>query len=168
MQYLVRPRQSFVQNLINNVLNNNNRACKEHLRIDSASFIKVLNCLPNKRHGWESEIELALFLFWLACGLSYRVLGFALNVPKTTAFRICKKYLKIFEKLLPKLVCLPTMEQLELNGAKFAQRANSLAFDKTAGSLDGTHIKIKCPVEQHNAYINKKLDYSIQVQGKEI
>lgn len=33
------------------------------------------------------------------------------------------------------------------------------------GAIDGCHIKVKCPPNQKDQYINRKMDYSIQMQA---
>lgn len=154
-----------IQDIVLSISNGNDNLCRSHLRIQSRSFQTILNFIPNKRHGWEKEIELTIFLFWLACGTSYRVISVTANIPKTSVFRICKNYLRVFHKLLPRVIRFPTQEELQIVGEKFAIRSSTNVFRHVVGSIDGTHIKIKCPVAQHSAYINKKLDYSIQMQG---
>lgn len=67
--------------------------------------------------------------------------------------------------LLKYTICFPQLEQYHTVGMKFGNRAGCSVFDKAVGAIDGTHIKIKCPVDRHDEYINRKLDYSIQLQG---
>lgn len=40
-------------------------------------------------------------------------------------------------------------------------------FPGVVGVIDGTHVSIRAPMEEPDAYINRKKFYSIQVQVKE-
>jgi hypothetical protein len=41
---------------------------KEHLRITPSAFNNVIIILPQKNHGWAIELELIVFLYWMAAG----------------------------------------------------------------------------------------------------
>ncbi|CAM4695786.1 unnamed protein product [Leuciscus chuanchicus] len=45
--------------------------------------------LPRQKpHGWSHEIEVAVCLYWLACGTSYRVIADIFAIPRATVGRI--------------------------------------------------------------------------------
>lgn len=122
--------------------------------------------MPHKRSGWTKEIELSVFLFWLAAGTSYRVTGAVFDVPRSTVKRICAKMLNIcVEDLMLQVIKFPNEDQLRAIGSRFCNRANTDIFEKAAGAIDGTHVRIKCPPALHDQYINRKLNYSIQCQA---
>lgn len=73
--------------------------------------------------------------------------------------------MKFILGLLKYIIVFPRPEEYDAVGIKFGNRAGSSVFNKTVGAIDGSHVKIKCPVDRHDEYINRKLNYSIQLQG---
>lgn len=147
-------------------MNGDLKETKENIRIIPESFRKLVEIIPEKLYGWSIEIEVIVFLFWLACGTSYRVVSKAMIMPKSTIKNIIHKYLNIFETLAKDVVQKPpALTALDDIGIKFANKARSEIFRKAVGAIDGCHIKIKCPPNQRDQYINRKLDYSIQLQA---
>ncbi|CAL9700938.1 unnamed protein product [Knipowitschia caucasica] len=54
-------------------------------RLSRDSFGVLLNLLHQDRHhGWGAEIEVLVFLFWLASGASYRVVSRVFGMPRST------------------------------------------------------------------------------------
>lgn len=168
---------------------------REHLRVSYAAFQRLVGrCGPQKRWGWSLEFEVRMhmvaacnqhgwflvkkqslnmsvvfqvmvFLFWLACGTSYRVVSVAFTMPRTTVFRVIEKVLQKVVSLMREIVRLPSLNSLPAVGQGFARLAGSAVFSQCAGAIDGCHIRIMCPPDLHDQYINRKLSYSIQMQG---
>lgn len=128
---------------------------KQHFRLNISTFHKLINFLFNdeKPHGWSIEVELMIFLFWLASGCSYRIVGVSFEMPRSTICRILHKYLKLFAKNIEQFVALPKEEDLERIGIGFCKLANNMCFEKAVGALDGCHVKIaKVPENQKSSY----------------
>lgn len=108
-------------------------------------------------HGWGEALEVGVFVYWLECGTSYRVVSEAFDIPRTTIHgtihQVAHDTLKVFKRVLH----LPDPDELEEIGAGFANLADSPAFRHVAGSIDGTHITIKPPAENREDYFNRKL-----------
>lgn len=122
--------------------------------------------MSNKRSGWSRELELSVFLYWVAAGTSYRVTAISFDIPRTSVKRICDKMLSFFiEVLMMQVIKYPAEEELAEIAQGFCSRAKCNIFDRAAGAIDGSHVKIKCPPALHDQYINRKLDYSIQCQA---
>lgn len=138
---------------------------KAHLRIGGPTFCRIIDVLPGKHHGWPQKFELVVFLYWLATGTSYRVVGCAFNLSRFTVKQIVHKKLDDFTTIAGTAIKYPCQQDYEAIGQGFCQRAGSLAFERVLGAIDGTHISIKCPVPLHDQYINRKLRYSIQLQA---
>ncbi|KAJ8364481.1 hypothetical protein SKAU_G00133120 [Synaphobranchus kaupii] len=66
---------------------------------------------------------------------------------------------------MAQVICFPTGQDLEMVGACFARLARSPAFRRTAGSIDGCHIRVVPPAAESQDYLNRKLFYSVQMQA---
>ncbi|KAK0147771.1 putative nuclease HARBI1 [Merluccius polli] len=121
---------------------------------DAINMLKALLDIK-KSHGWEPDLEVLLFLYWLAHGASYSVVSRAFGVPKTSVFRAVHKVAgKIVEKR-SHCITLPKPHELEATGAGFAALAQNEAFEK-----------IKAPAGPASIdYTNRKLFHSIQLQA---
>lgn len=149
-----------------NILQQDPKIIKKHLRVSAEVFRKIVTLIPHKRSGWEVQIELSVFLFWLAAGTSYRVAGVAFDIPRTTVKRICSKMLDFcVDVLMLQVIKYPTEHELFEIGSRFCNRANTCIFERAVGAIDGSHVRIRCPPALHDQYINRKLNYSIQCQA---
>ncbi|RXN38687.1 membrane-spanning 4-domains subfamily A member 4A-like protein [Labeo rohita] len=111
-------------------------------------------------HGWETDIEVLVFLYWLAHAASYRVVSMAFDIPKSTVHDIVHRIC-----ILKRVITFPTPDDLEEVGAGFAQLAGSPAFCTVAGAIEGCHIWIKAPASDAPCYFNRKLFHSVQLQA---
>ncbi len=116
-------------------------------------------------HGWEKDIEVLVFLYWLAHAASYRVVSLAFDIPKSTVHNIVHRISRAVIGILRRVITLPTLDDLEEVGAGFAQLAGSPAFRMVAGAIDGCHIRIKPPASDAPCYFNRKLFHSVQLQA---
>lgn len=165
-QKLRYMNRTFVSKLIYDVINNNDFETRRNIRTSSRVFTKISSLLPNKRHGWEIELELTVFLFWLASGVSYRVVSCATNIPRSTVHHIVHKLLNFtVTKLLPAAIKFPNASEFEAIGRKFNRRGKTNIFENAVGAIDGTHTRIQCPIKLHDQYVNRKCSYSIQCQA---
>ncbi|XP_023821710.1 putative nuclease HARBI1 [Oryzias latipes] len=115
--------------------------------------------------GWAQETEVLVFLFWLGCGTSYRVVARAFDMPRSTVSDIVHRTADRILQLMRRVIRLPSRAELPLVASGFEQLAGSAAFQKVVGSIDGCHIRIKAPKEDPASYFNRKLFYSIQMQA---
>ncbi|KAF3842836.1 hypothetical protein F7725_001685 [Dissostichus mawsoni] len=75
-----------------------------------------------RRHSWGATIETLVFLFWLACGTSYRVVSRAFGMPRTTVHRIVHRVTEEVVAIRHQVIYLPrTAEDLEA-GTNCVQR----------------------------------------------
>lgn len=85
------------------------------------SFRKLIKEFKPKFHGWSIELEVITFLLWLASGASYRVVALCMNIPKSTVFDVTTKILNNLLKTTFKFIHLPTSDELETIGERFAR-----------------------------------------------
>ncbi|KAL1246813.1 hypothetical protein QQF64_034816 [Cirrhinus molitorella] len=116
-------------------------------------------------HGWGRDIEVLVFLYWLAHAASYRVVSQAFDIPRSSVHDIVHRVTKAILGILKKVICFPNSDDLEAVGAGFAQLAGSPAFSRAVGAIDGCHIRIKPPANNSHCYYNRKLFHSIQLQA---
>ncbi|XP_063059675.1 putative nuclease HARBI1 [Engraulis encrasicolus] len=114
-------------------------------------------------HGWGSELEVLVYTYWLAHGLSYRVVSRVFNVPKPTIFRIVHRVADGIFYNLKKAISFP--ENLAAVGQKFVALSGTPAFHNVVGAIDGCHIRVKPPAQHRLDYLNYKGFYSINMQA---
>lgn len=114
-------------------------------------------------HGWGSELEILIYVYWLAHGLSYRVVSSVFGVPKATVHRIIHRVAQNIWRNLKKAISFPKAEDLENVGQRFAQISGTPAFQTVVGAIDGSHIRIKPPQQHRIDYLNYKGFFSINM-----
>ena len=116
-------------------------------------------------HGWGHDLEVLVFLFWMASATSYRVVSRAFAIPRSAVHDIIHRVTEQFLRLKNRLIFFPSADQLQRTGAGFERLAGSTAFARVVGSIDGCHIRIKPPSVNAQCYFNRKPFYSIQLQA---
>ena len=112
------------------------------------------------REPLEPGLKVAITLRYLACGNSYRSLGFTFRVPHNTISKfvpvVCQAIVDEYEgEVFP----VPgTPAEWRLVADKFAQRWN---FHHCCGAIDGKHVAIKAPSHSGTVYHNYKSYFSI-------
>ncbi len=146
---------------------NNPEACLRRdfwLIRQSAALLRRLIYNP-RDHGWGQELEILIFLYSLAHGLSLPVVCRTFGVPKPTVHRVIHRVAGEIKAKLGTMVSLPSPDELPNVCQGFCRLAQSPVFSNAAGALDGCHIRIKPPGNVHKAdYVNYKLFPSIQMQ----
>ncbi|CAM4570087.1 unnamed protein product [Leuciscus chuanchicus] len=139
---------------------------RPYLRLTRQSINNLIEALPYQvDHGWSKDIEVVMFLYWLAHAASYKVVSSAFNIPKSTMHRVVHKVSRAILGLLKIMVRLPQGEELEEVGAGFARLPGSPAFRMAVGAIDGCHVRIKPPAVNAACYFNRKLFHSVQLQA---
>lgn len=116
-------------------------------------------------HSWGHDLEVLVFLFWMASATSYRVVSRAFAIPRSTVHDIVHRVTEKVLRLRKRQIFFPSADQLQTIGAGFERLAGSAAFARVVGSIDGCHIRIKPPSADAQCYFNRKLFHSIQLQG---
>lgn len=107
-----------------------------------------------------------IFLFWLGCGTSYRVLSQVFHVPLSTVGDIVNSMRDdIVHHLMQEVIKFPQENELQHIGLQFGLLANSAVFNTAVGAIDGCHVKVMVAGPNKNEYYNRKCDFSIQFQA---
>lgn len=109
--------------------------------------------------------QVIIFLFWMACGTSFRVVSKSFDIPRSTVHRIAHRILNRIVSLIPEIVRLPSENDLHAIGLGFARKAGSAVFRQCVGAIDGCHVRTICPKDLHDQYYNRKQYYSFNFQA---
>uniref|UniRef100_A0AAV2J1L3 Uncharacterized protein n=1 Tax=Knipowitschia caucasica TaxID=637954 RepID=A0AAV2J1L3_KNICA len=60
-----------------------------------------------QNHGWGNEYEVLVYVYWLAHGLSYRVVSRVFSIPKSTIHRIVHRVAQLFWDNLNRAISFP-------------------------------------------------------------
>ena len=96
-------------------------------------------------HGWGNDLEVLIYTYWLAHGLSYRVVSSVFSVPKTTVHSHTPggtEHLEQFEQG----DLLPTGQGAASSSRRVCKSLRDPCICKCRrGAIDGSHIRIKPP-----------------------
>ncbi|TDG99393.1 hypothetical protein EPR50_G00193880 [Perca flavescens] len=116
-------------------------------------------------HGWGNELEVLIYTYWLAHGLSYRVVARVFNVPKVTVHCIIHRVAQNIWDNLRRAIDFPQTVDLPAVAQEFVNISGTPAFHNVVGAIDGSHIRIK-PLQRHRLdYLNYKGFYSVNMQA---
>ncbi|TWW62782.1 hypothetical protein D4764_04G0014290 [Takifugu flavidus] len=94
-------------------------------RLSRSTVAKLIDVLRSPfDHGWGLEVEVLVYLFWLAGATSYRLVSRGFSIPQSIVYDI---------------VHIPNI------AAGFQRLSGSPALQNVVGSIDGCHIRIKSP-----------------------
>ena len=66
-----------------------------------------------QEHGWGYELEVLIYVYWLAHGLSYRVVSRVFSIPKSTVHRIIHKVAQVIWDNLHSAISFPSHANLD-------------------------------------------------------
>ncbi|XDV39295.1 hypothetical protein PO909_008552, partial [Leuciscus waleckii] len=135
---------------------------RSHLCLSLPSIMSLIAAVRlGSDHGWERDIEVLVFLYWLAHAASYRMVSRTFDIPKSSVHDIVHRVSKAIMGILRRVICFPTGDDVEAVGAGFAQLSGSPAFSRTVVAIDGCHIRIKPPANNSHCFFNRNLFHSI-------
>ncbi|XP_059147843.1 uncharacterized protein LOC131953030 [Physella acuta] len=142
----------------------------EYFRMNRDTFEYILNNIrpyiekqSSFRKCISPEERLAVTLRYLSTGLAFRSLAFSYRIAHSTIAKIiyetCDAIWNCFtEKHMP----VPTAVMLEQCAKDYEDLWN---FPNCVGSIDGKHVRIKCPKLSGSKYFNYKTFHSLILQG---
>ncbi|XP_056451870.1 putative nuclease HARBI1 [Gadus chalcogrammus] len=139
---------------------------RQDFRLSTTAMRSLQRLLHREQdHGWGNDLEVLIYTYWLAHGLSYRVVSRVCNVPKPTVHRIVHRVAQNILDNLGRAISFPPTANLPAVGQGFANISGTPAFHNVVGAIDGSHIRIKPPQHQRLDYLNYKGFYSVNMQA---
>ena len=110
------------------------------------------------------ETQVAATLYYLADEGRMRKVTSSFGLGRTTVSKVIRRVTSVIsEKLGAKYIVLPkTKQEVEEHARNFYNR---YGFPQCIGAIDGTHIKIKRPVDNPTDYVNRKGNFTLNCQG---
>ncbi|CAH3196879.1 unnamed protein product [Porites evermanni] len=143
----------------------------EHLRVTRESFEYLCDLVRvnlQKQHTRfrvpvSVEERVALALWPLVTGNSYRSCGLQFGLGKSTAKIICSEFEQAVFDLKDCFITFPlTNEEI---GEKIEEFEELYGISQIVRAFDGCHIEINAPPQNHEDYFHRKQHYSINLQA---
>ena len=144
---------------------------KEHFRVTRETFDYLCDLVRvnlQKQHTRfrspvSVEERVGLALWRLATGNSYRSCGLQFGLGKSTAKSICSEFEQAISNLKDRFIKFPlTIQEIRNKMDEFEE---SYGIPQIMGAIDGCHIEINAPPDNHEDYFNRKQHYSVNLQG---
>nr|XP_023674188.1 putative nuclease HARBI1 [Paramormyrops kingsleyae] len=115
----------------------------------------------NRSCALPAALQLMIALRFYATGSFQAVIGDVFHVHKSTVCRVIHRISNAIAGLLNTVVKFPSKPEEDEIATNFF---NVAGFPRVCGVIDGTHIRIQAPVQHEDQFINRKNQYSINVQ----
>ncbi|XP_013407293.1 protein ANTAGONIST OF LIKE HETEROCHROMATIN PROTEIN 1 [Lingula anatina] len=146
------------------------REWKENFRMSKDSFNFLCNILrpqltrqeTHLRHSITVEKQVAITLWFLGSGDSYRTISHLFAVGRSTVSTIVKRFVQAVVSRKNLFIKFPQDAELD---RVIQGYANKWGFPNVGGAIDGTHIPIIAPPDSKGDYYNRKGWHSIQLQA---
>ena len=144
---------------------------KEHFRVTHVTFEYLCDLVRvnlQKQHTrFRSPISVeervGLALWRLATGNSYRNCGLQFGLGKSRSKGICSKFEQTIFNLKDRFINFPlAIREIRNKMDKFEE---SYCIAQIMGIIDGCHIEINAPPDNHEDYFNRKQHYSVNLQA---
>ena len=106
--------------------------------------------------------RLALKLYFLASTAEYRTIGNLFGVSRSFTCQCVKEVCCAIIKQFPKAITFPKGDELHQVLQGYEERWR---FPMCAGAIDGTHIPVLAPTDNHVEYVNRKGFHSVLMQA---
>ena len=112
----------------------------------------------------DTDTRVAITLYYLSDEGRYRKVANAFGIGRSTISIIIKEVTELIAyKLGPKFIKFPTTAMEVEKSVNLFYKQHG--FPQCLGAIDGTHVNIKQPLENHTDYLNRKGQYSINIQA---
>jgi len=137
----------------------------ENFRMKKSSFLLLLSRLEPIYQVYQRENgrklppalpSLLLFLYYLAGHGYLREVGNTFGLSKSMVWKICVKWRDIILRTLSNVIVRPKTTAQWKRLAQSNEKSFGQDYYNIVGLIDGTHIPIPAPLQQHEAYFNRK------------
>jgi hypothetical protein len=144
---------------------------KEHFRMRKETFLRLVNHRnPRNRQGEHDFFRdaipphkrVAIALWRLAIGSSFRAIAAHFDVGKSTCVTVTKEFCQALNRLSRQYIQFPS--NCDETTRALALFQDDSSFPHAVGSIDGTHIEIIAPKEPFD-YFDRHHRYSVIVQA---
>ena len=144
---------------------------KPHFRMERDTFEELCRLLRDDLMKQETrmrkpvslEKRIAVGLWRLSTGNSYRSCGLQFGLGKSTAKIICQEFEEALCRKKDIFIRFPyTVDEVQDAIDNFEAEYK---FPQVIGAIDGSHIEIDAPPENKEDYFNRKQYYSVNLQG---
>ena len=148
-----------------------NKEWRDNFRLSKETFLFIISMVGDSvarkdtklRRAVSSQKRIAITLYFIGSTAEYRTIGNLFGVSKSFVCQCIKDVSKaIVTKLKPVFLSIPKGDEL-IDIMK--QYREKWGFPCCAGAIDGTHVPIKAPNENHTDYVNRKSYHSIVMQA---
>ena len=141
-----------------------------NFRVTRQTFAYILNEIhrdivrqdTTMRKSIPTNRRLALTLYYLASSAEYRTIAHLFGVSDSFVCKCIKEVCQAICYRLSQVICFPKDDELNEVIQMYEER---WGFPMCAGAIDGTHIPIIAPTENHIEYVNRKGYHSILLQA---
>lgn len=144
---------------------------RDRFRIKRSTFEILLTRLAGKLLFTDKNVkvkispekQLLIFLKYVSANVTLQLLADLFGVGDTTVFHIIRRVSSLIcDNLMNEMIVWPSEQKQKQIAHKFQENNG---FPGIVGAIDGSHIPIKTPKEQHENYINRKGTHSVILQA---
>lgn len=143
----------------------------KHFRVSRPTFQYIIDQIQGEisrkdtrlRAAVSTRCRVAMSLYYLASTAEYRTVGSLFGVsPSFVCICVREVFLAIVKNMKSSFVFLPKGDELTEVMQEYKE---NWGFPMCAGAIDGTHVPIISPSDNHADYINRKGYHSIVMQA---
>jgi hypothetical protein len=163
-----RPRVGWFEVILQD--ERQSRYWKEHFRMQKTTFLRLVEmvrpeiCKRNTvfRDAIPPEKRVAIALWRLAGGASFRTIATHFDVGKSSCVTITKEFCKALNRFVGNYIKFPTNRDETARAIALFQ--DECKIPQAVGAIDGTHIEIIAPDEPFD-YFDRHHRYSVTMQA---
>ena len=131
-------------------------------------WFDILISTPGLDPVWKPNFRMERATFdervWrLATGNSFRTCGLQFGIGTSTAKQVCHEFDRALCRRINLFIKFPnTPAEIKAVMDEFEEQFH---FPQIVGAIDGSHIEIKSPIENHEDYFDRKHYYSVNLQA---
>ena len=146
---------------------------RQHFRLSRETFRFLVQLLRGSiekrntrlREAVGVEMRVAVALWRLSTGNSYRTVASTFGIGKSTAVTITNDVIESLVEYVEDWIKFPqTIQETAESINRFSDKNNS-PLPQVVGAIDGSQIPIKAPKQSKESYFNRKQFYSMNLQG---